>query len=375
MNMKLFVFGQNRKMHNSHMKILVLSNYGDLGSSSRVRFYQYLPYLEQNDIKVTVAPFLENGYVRGIYNGGRRYMKYVLKAYLRRLWCFSKRHQFDLLWVEKEFLPWFPGWIERFAASFLGIPYVVDYDDAVFHRYDRHPIASVRRLLGTKIDNIMRKASVVVAGNDYLRSRALKAGAKRVELLPSCIDIERYKAPFSTPARGFTVGWIGTPLTAEYLNTIYPALSEVCKGSDVRVMLIGAGQFRMDGFPFQVMEWSEEREVSDIKEFDVGIMPLPDEPWTRGKCGYKLIQYMACAKPVVASPVGINKEIVEHGVNGMLAENTADWVNALMQLRRDSGLREELGKSGRSKVEREYCIQATAPRLLSLLRDAAAAGQ
>ena len=311
----------------------------------------------------------------GIYDGGQHYLKYVLKGYLRRLWSLSKKHQFDLLWVEKEFLPWFPGWVEKFVTSFLGIPYVVDYDDAVFHRYDRHPIAVVRRLLGGKIDDVMRKASIVLVGNDYLKSRALRAGAQRVEQLPSCIDMERYGVSDNVKnGHRFTVGWIGTPLTARYLEAIKPAILEVNKGSNIRVVLIGAGQFRLAGVPLEISGWSEEREVSDIKQFDVGIMPLPDEPWTRGKCGYKLIQYMACAKPVVASPVGINNEIVEHGVNGMLAETSEDWINALKRLQRDQGLREKMGALGRAKVEREYCIQVRAPHLVSLLRDAAGVG-
>ena len=119
--------------------------------------------------------------------------------------------------------------------------------------------------------------------------------------------------------------------------------------------------------PLAIRPWSEEKEVADIQCFDVGIMPMPDDPWARGKCGYKLIQYMACGRPVVASPVGANQQIVEDGVNGFLAATTADWVRALCTLRDSSDLRERMGKAGRFKVETQYCIQVTAPRLLSLL--------
>ena len=127
----------------------------------------------------------------------------------------------------------------------------------------------------------------------------------------------------------FTIGWIGSPVTECYLQQIAPALSEVCRRNRARVVLVGAQNAQFQNVPVKMHPWSEEGEERDIQSFDVGIMPLPDELWERGKCGYKLIQYMACEKPVVASPVGINQGLVEHGVNGFLASNLQEWVKAL----------------------------------------------
>jgi glycosyltransferase involved in cell wall biosynthesis len=122
-----------------------------------------------------------------------------------------------------------------------------------------------------------------------------------------------------------------------------------------------------------IRPWTEDREVDDILDFDVGIMPLRDGLWELGKCGYKLIQYMACGRPVVASPIGVNRQIVEHGVNGYLAATADEWVIALRTLRDDQGLRDKLGRNGRKKVEGHYCLQVTAPRLAELLRTACSA--
>lgn len=118
------------------------------------------------------------------------------------------------------------------------------------------------------------------------------------------------------------------------------------------------------------LPWREESEIQNIQRFDVGIMPLLDEPFERGKCGYKLIQYMACGLPVIASPVGVNGQIVEHGVTGFLVKSQDEWLQALAFLRDNPGRRREMGQAGRKKMEAEYSLQATAPKLAALLRSA-----
>ena len=164
------------------MKILLLSRYSRLGASSRLRSYQYLPYLKTHGIDVDVAPLLENDYLKNLYAGRRKDLRGIIRAYIRRLGLLINSNSFDLLWVEKEILPWLPAWAEAILAH-LGIPYVVDYDDAIFHRYDMHPKAIIRSLLGGKIDTVMSRAALVIVGNKYLADRARKAGARRVEYL------------------------------------------------------------------------------------------------------------------------------------------------------------------------------------------------
>ncbi|MDZ4042089.1 MAG: glycosyltransferase family 4 protein [Eubacteriales bacterium] len=349
------------------MKILLLSRYGRLGASSRVRSYQYIPYLELHGMKVTVGPLLEDAYIQDLYADKRKRVGAIFYAYLRRLGYLFRSHQFDLLWIEKELFPWLPALAET-LLDHLSIPYVVDYDDAVFHRYDIHPKAIVRSILGRKIDAIMRRAAIVIVGNDYLAERARRAGAKRVEYLPTVVDLEGYHTTPKSNSTVFTIGWIGSPATCHYLKLIASPLRDICSVYNARLVLIGAEKVDLPGVPIEYVAWSEATEVQEMQRFDVGVMPLVDEPWERGKCGFKLIQYMACGRPVVGSPIGVNKQIIEHGVNGFQANTNKEWVDAMQLLRKDAELREKMGECGRKLVEESYCIQVTAPKLVSLLR-------
>lgn len=352
------------------MRILLLSRYGSLGASSRIRCYQYLPFLERQEIDVTVCPLFDNGYLEELYAGRGRRPVTLLRSYLRRLADLCRGRRYDLVWLEKELFAWLPAWAETILAR--AVPYVVDYDDATFHGYDRHPNRAVAALLGGKIDAVMRRASLVTAGNGYLADRARRAGARRVEILPSVVDLDRY-APSAEPAdEVFTIGWIGSPSTARHVREAGSALAEVCAGGGTRVVLVGAGANPVPGLPAVVRSWSEETEVEEVRAFHVGIMPLPDETWERGKCGYKLIQYMACGRPVVGSPVGANREIIVDGINGWRAAGHDEWVDALTRLRTDASLRRVMGANGRRMVEDRYSLQVTAPRLYELLRSAAA---
>jgi glycosyltransferase involved in cell wall biosynthesis len=349
------------------MNLLALPRYQRLGPSSRVRFYQYYPALQRQGFVIRDAPFFFDDYVRRLYANQPVQIVDVLSAYWRRLFVLLRVRDFDLLWLEKEFLPWMPAWMETLLAR---QPYVVDYDDAVFHRYDLHRNALVRRLLGRKIDRVMRNAALVVAGNEYLAKRACAAGAQRVEILPSVVDADLY-APAPTRASGFTVGWIGSPVTAPYLDVARPALEMLTNGGQAQVSLIGAGDaIKWENTNVHFLPWREETEIQNIRRFDVGIMPLLDEPFERGKCGYKLIQYMACGLPVIASPVGVNRQIVEHGVTGFIASSPDEWIQALDYLHKNPSARQEMGQAGRKKMEAEYSLQATAPKLAALLRSA-----
>lgn len=348
------------------MRILLLSRYARLGASSRLRLYQYLPFLKSRGIEITVAPLLGDDYVMGLY-GGKLPIVSVLRTYMARLGAMLRVKRFDVVWVEKEMLPWLPGWLE-FGLFPGGVSMVVDYDDAVFHRYDRHQFFWVRALLGKKIDAVMRQADLVIVGNDYLGDRARQAGARRVELLPTVVDVSKYAMVPSVPDGPITIGWIGSPSTARHLHHISPVLRELVESCGARIVAVGANTEQLQGLPIEVWPWSEQSEASDIQQFDIGIMPLPDEPFERGKCGYKLIQYMACGKPVVASPVGVNSVIVREGVEGFLPGTLSQWGEALRNLCDDPSLRKRLGAAGRKRVEMEYSLQVAAPRLEELLR-------
>jgi len=317
-------------------------------------------------------PFFGDYYQYDLYAGRPPRWWRIAQAYAFRLLQLARSISFDLVWIEYELFPWLPALGERLLTG-LRIPYVVDYDDAIYHRYQLHRNSLVRVLLGRKIDVIMRRANTVIVGNNYLRDRAQATGARRVERLPTVVDLERYPTPPEAEGRIFTVGWIGSPSTVRYLSLIAPVLGDFCRQNKARFVVVGAREAALEGVTAEFRPWSEATEVEDILRFDVGIMPLPDEPWERGKCGYKLIQYMACARAVIASPVGSNREIVEQGVDGFLASTDQHWRSALETLRDEADLRVRMGRAGRQKVETSYSTRVTAPHLASILERATSA--
>lgn len=357
--------------HISRMKVLALTRYGRLGASSRLRICQFLPRLEAHGIAVTVAALSPDEYLTRLYAGRRPGSFSIMGDYLRRAREVLGVRSYDLVWLEKEIFPGAPALVERVLPR-LGARYVVDYDDATFHKYDRSTNPLFRHLWPGKIDAVMQHAELVVVGNDYLAERARGAGARRVEVLPTVVDLARYDARPRTSAP-FAIGWIGTPVTQRYLTPAAQALADVCTDGRGRVLLVGAAEAPpvLAGTAVELRPWSEEREAHDIQDFDVGIMPLDDTEWERGKCGYKLIQYMASGRAVVASPVGVNPGIVEHGVSGFLASSPDEWRAALARLRDDPALRVRMGEAGRRRVEGRYTLEAAEPRLRGLLTAAA----
>lgn len=347
------------------MNILLLSRYENLGASSRYRTYQYVPALRTGGHTVDVRALLSNNYIAQLYAGRRRPVTEVAASYLRRIVHLLESRSYDLVWTEYEALPWVPYVVESFLRP-AGIPFVLDMDDAVFHRYDLHRRGLVRRLLGNKIGRVMRAAALVIAGNEYIAAYARKAGARRVEILPTVVDLEMISPAQPHSNEKFMIGWIGTPMTDRYLKEAIDPLRAVCSDGSAQLVTVGAGHLTMEGVPHIARGWDLNTEISEIQEFDVGIMPLVDSPWERGKCGHKLIKYMACSKPVVASAVGVNREIVEHGVNGFLASGTEEWIKALMTLKQDPELCRRMGDAGRKKVEERYSLKVTAPVLAGL---------
>lgn len=350
------------------MRLLLLTRYDRLGASSRVRSLQYLPFLEAREWQIDVSPLFSNAYVEALYKKDSRWRQ-VVSGYWKRLEALARAGSYDLVWIEKELFPFMPAIAEQLLTIFR-VPYVVDYDDALFHRYDCHDRWLVRKALNRKIDVVMKNAAVVVVGNDYLAQRARTAGARRVEIIPTVVDLDRYTAVERRHTPPITIGWIGSPVTSCYLHDIAPVLESLTCNLDVRIVAVGANPTVIEGLPIEARPWSEKTEVQSIQAFDIGIMPLPDEPWEHGKCGYKLIQYMACGLPVVASPVGVNVDIVKHGVSGFMAGKRCEWEQALRHLLEDGDLRMSMGAQGRRRVEEWYSLQVQAPRLEGLMWEA-----
>jgi glycosyltransferase involved in cell wall biosynthesis len=350
------------------MKVLMLTKYGPKAASCRYRFLQYLPYLEREGIHCTIAPLFDDCYLEHKFRTGSADVLHVGRALIRRTRDLLSAANYDAVLLHYEAFPYLPSTFEAFLR-WRGIPYLCDYDDAIFHNYDHHTNLLVRLLLGKKIPRVMSGASQVLAGSEYLEDFARRHN-RSVHRLPTVVDTDLYTTADCAERNGFTVGWIGSPSTAEYLAEVADPLRLFCKSSGARVALVGSGPIDLPDVPLDIKSWSEDSEIEDIRRFDVGIMPLPDSPWARGKCAFKLIQYMACGLPVVASPVGMNKEVVEHGVNGFLAQTSGEWIDALTSLHLDAELRSRFGAAGRLKVVQRYSLQVTAPRLAACLANA-----
>lgn len=352
------------------MRVLLLARYGRLGATSRQRHLLFLPALAAAGIQVTVDALLDDDYVRRLHEGRKPRPGAILAAYARRLARMPAAGRWDAVWVEKEILPWLPAVAERWLAL-AGVPMVVDYDDAWFHRYDRHPRPLVRRLLGGKIARVMRTAATVVAGNGYIAEHARRAGAGRIEIVPTVVDTGAYRPQPAPDGRPPTIGWIGTPGNARYLDPIRPALAAACRDAGARLLLVGAGGAEaLGGLPGEVRAWDQAREAADLADMDIGVMPLPDSDFERGKCGYKLIQYMAAGRPAVASPVGVNGTIVAEGRTGYLPAGPEAWTEALLALARDPALRRRMGEAGRERATVHYSLAAWAPHQVRILREA-----
>jgi glycosyltransferase involved in cell wall biosynthesis len=353
------------------MNILIFTRYSAEAASSRYRFYQYADELRDEEININIQELFNDQYVKNLSRYGNRQYLTVISCYLKRVFTLLTHRDYNLIFIEKELLPWIPYALESLMLRSSNIPYVLDYDDAIFHDYDLASKPWIKKLLGQKIDLLMKHSTMVIGGSPYLLRRAIQAGATRVEMLPTVINLGKYPVASQPTERAFTIGWIGSPTTTRYLDSLTPVFQSICANGQARVIAIGAKDFQIEGVDLEIKQWSEATEVSDLHQIDVGIMPLDDTPWSRGKCGFKLIQYMAAGIPCIASPIGVNTEIIEHGVNGFLASTPAEWITAFQTLIDNPDLRKQMGIAGRKKVEREYCLQVTAPKLAKLLKAAA----
>ena len=339
--------------------------YGALGASSRLRLAQYAPFLSQAGLEVALRPFLEDDYLTALYDGRPR-TGAVLAAYRRALTIGAEIRRHDLLWIEKELLPWLPYWLERGVLS--GTPYILDFDDAWALRYTKSPSPLARLLLRNKFSHLLRGAALTIVANDTLYHWALSEGARNILLLPTVIDLGRYQ-PVPPPTGPFTIGWIGTPLTAAYLHAIAEPLRVLSQEAPLKLLVVGAPGFTLPGVEVESLPWTQESEAALIGRCHAGIMPLPDTEWANGKSGYKLIQYMAMARPAVASAIGANNRIVSHGETSFLAHTSQDWVTHMRALRNEPALAASMGAAARRRVEQNYSLGVTAPILVETLTE------
>jgi glycosyltransferase involved in cell wall biosynthesis len=343
------------------MRILILPRYTARGASSRYRFWQYVPGLRRAGHEVESKPLLADGYLSELYRTGRRGWRWLAAGYAARFLDALGARRYDAVLCEHEVFPFLPAVAEMFVAK-LNSRFILDYDDAAHCKYDSWPV------LRGKIARLMHAAERVVAGNNHLAGYA-RQFTPHVSVIPTVVDLAAYpNRQDAAVSSGVRIAWIGTPMTASFLQPLIPEFMRLQKKHrHVGFRFIGAGNFSTNGLRTETREWLVTTEGQLLSECDIGIMPLSDTEFTRGKCGLKLIQYMACGLPVVASPVGANCEIVEENRNGFLAANAGEWFEKLSALIENADLRKRLGTSGRAKVAAGYTLEHGLSKWLEIL--------
>ncbi len=243
---------------------------------------------------------------------------------------------------------------------------IYDFDDALIYR-DSNATEQSSRVREKKFRRLVSGADLVIAGNNYLSDLA-RPWCREIAVLPTVVDLADYPAEASAGS-GKVIGWMGSKSNFIYLDLLRPALEELSRADpEIEFSVVSNGTPDLPSVPTKRKSWSREEEVADLLGFDVGVMPLLDDPWTRGKCALKIIQYFAAFLPVVCSPVGANLEVVEEGVNGCFAREEKEWWEGLKLLLGSAGVREEMGRAGRKLVEEKYSLAVAVPQILSLLR-------
>jgi glycosyltransferase involved in cell wall biosynthesis len=351
----------------NEISIFSFSLYGPQAASHRVRLSQFQQGLAASGIHLEIQSLFNDAYLQRRFAGERPSLLALLAAYGRRLRALQRAQRFDLVIVYGELLPLWPGWLERWL---LQVPYIYDCDDAFHLKYRLGGLNRLEPLYGAKIDRMMAAAVAITAGNAELAAHARRFNAS-VSSLPSVVDTEHYRP--ASPQRlapgdeHLTVGWIGSPSTAPYLQELVAPLERLALERPVRLLVVGGPAPVVSGVEVIEEPWALEQEVPLIRQFDVGVMPLPDTPWARGKCAYKLIQCMACGVPVIASPVGANVDAVPPAC-GILARHADDWLAAFRVLAADPELRITMGAAARQWVEERYSLRSALPVLSGLIR-------
>ncbi len=360
------------------LKVLFLPTASWNDPASRYRVYQYLDYLRgQGIVADSISGVSDSVYSRFAPAKGLL-AKTIFFGFrsLSRMLAIFVIWRYNVIFIQRLALPHvypLPELLVCAVARLLGKRTIFDFDDAIFTTYSHR-----RKTLAEKFTDVNRVARVisrcdkVIAGNDYLAAYA-RAYNNNVVVIPTTIDMSRYPAKQTVdkkPGEPYVIGWIGTPSTSPYLDFLKPVFQEIAQNHFILIQIVGGRNYYCPGVRVEHLPWSLRDEVSQILTFDIGVMPLAYSEYERGKCGLKLLQYMAAGIPAVASPVGVNCEIVTDSVNACLAMSPEEWVQKISGLICSTHLRQEIGRRGRETVERSYSIQANLPELLEVLRGA-----
>lgn len=346
----------------------------DRSPGQRFRLEQWLRLLPPEAADVTTLTLFQDPAYRRLHRRGGTLHKAVdnLAALGRRALQVVAAQRADVVYLYREAYLLGPAFFEPFLER--RVPVVFDFDDAIWLLDTSEANARVAGLLKvpSKVESIIAGAAATIVGNEYLASYA-RQFSDQVHVIPTTVDTEQYRPVPGATRDLVRIGWSGSPGTSKYLRTIERPLRRALADLPVELVVIGDPAFNLPGADrVRVVPWHPSTEVRDVGSFDIGLMPLPDDEWTRGKCGFKALLYMALGVAPVVSPVGVNTQIVTDGQDGLWARTEDDWYEAIARLCRDADLRRRLAATGRTTVVERYSGQIWAPRFLEVLHNACA---
>ena len=362
-------------MNHMHVLALMPALY-DTSPGQRYRLEQWEPLLRERGVEITYAPFEDEELHSLLYKPGllTKKLKLVTRGLNRRLSLVRKVKDYDVVYILREAALLGPPVFEKLIHQ-RRVPIVFDFDDAVFVSY-RSPSNGYLSYLkfASKTKTICRIASHVMVGNPYLAEYARQVN-DQVTVIPTTIDTEKYRVPPRNEKKGPPViGWTGSYSTVQHLDTLRGALKKLAERESFRLRVIGTSSYDCPPVDVEAMRWRADTELEDLSTIDIGVMPLPEDRWSKGKCGLKALQFMALGIPTICSPVGVNTDIIQDDQNGFIAATEDEWVEKLTRLLRSHELRQRLGHAGRVTVEQKYSAITQTPRVYeifkSVLRDA-----
>ncbi|MBW6482158.1 MAG: glycosyltransferase family 4 protein [Vicingaceae bacterium] len=355
-------------------KILFLTPYPlNSAPSQRFRFEQYLQFLQNENIKYELTSFLDEKTWTVFYKKGFTFQKIlgILKGILKRHFILFSLHKYDKLFIHREACLVGPAYFEWLYARVFRKEVIYDFDDAIWIK----DVSDVNKKLSwlkfpNKTGKIITYSTTVIAGNNYLANYALQFNIN-VKVIPTTIDVTyHYPHKIVRQNEKIRIGWTGTITTNNHLKLLFSVLVKLKKKyPQVELVMISNTNIADPSIEISYQQWNKNTEIEDLSRFDIGIMPLPDDEWAKGKCGFKGLQYMALEIPTIMSPVGVNTEIIEDGKNGFLATSDTDWIEKLSRLIETKELREKIGRAGRKTVVENYSIESQKEAFFKIIQE------
>ena len=356
-------------------KILFICPYpAGLAPSQRFRFEQYLNQLNEKGFYIVVKPFFTDKAYSAFYQSGNLLSKIhaIAKSYFNRCQLLFQVSSFDFIFIHREASPLGPPILEYIIARVLRKKIIFDFDDAIWltDKTCESTLAKHFRWR-SKVGSICKWSYKVSCGNQYLADYSGKFNSN-VVINPTTIDTTHLhlpRVPDKISTDKVTIGWTGSHSTLKYLKTIVPVLQSLEKKyPDIEFLVIADEDPQLNLNNYSFRPWNKETEIQDLARMDIGIMPLPNDPWTQGKCGFKALQYMALCIPAVISPIGANREVLDDGIEGYWCITESEWFKHLEELILNPDRIIEMGAKGRQKVMDHYSVESNTSTFLSLFQ-------